>query len=1434
MADKKHIIRSQGNIDLTGTSVNQIGDTIITSTNELRVNDDQIIINADQTYNSSTLVFRKNGSGDGSIAWDGAAHTVSGNFVATGTISGSISSGSISGLNTDNLSEGSTNLYYTDARVRAAISENSTQLSYNNSTGVLTFTQGNTDTVAEGSSNLYYTTARANADFDTRLATKDTADLTEGSNLYHTTARARSSISATHSGDGSLTYNSGTGVITSVGASASEVQAHLSAGTGLTYSSGAFSITDTAVTGTNYGSATAIPTFTVNAQGQLTAAANENIAIPHTQITDFTTAVEATLSVTDTGGDGSLSYNNTSGVFTYTGPSASEVRAHITGGDGIDFASGVVDVDSTVVRTSGTQSIAGAKTFSTSVVVPALTMPSSSGGNYVAGDNSTKAASTAYVETAITSLIDGAPGTLNTLNELAAALNDDASAGTQITTNTNDITALKAIDLTAGAGLTGGGNLTANRTFTIGAGNYITVNADDIDVDATTTNTASKVVARDGSGNFAAGTITATSFSGPLTTTQWDIGDDIIPKISNEGNIGSSTKYVNDVYTNDGFIKTVHGNSISIVGITPGDPNTGGLSLKNTNLDIFSNAATVGGTQIGFYDSSEINNANYGSTSATQILGNDSTLKAYSGGALQYQFNLDSTQANSAVTFTNARGITSSPVLSLTQNGLTTVQNLRLLDSTPAEGKTQVDPAQSSGTIATARAAGTLDGMIFYDGVNIKGIAQGQLVNLTTVNPFSLGNASSGVETSTRKNLMEKEATGNLHLIRNLAVGTGLGIADAANVVTVSFTGDTDDVTEGSTNLYYTDARSRAALSSSGGVTYNSGTGAIGWNGTTDNVTEGSNQYYTNARARSAISVSGTALSYDSATGILSLTEDGDIQGVTAGDGLSGGGTSGTLNIDVDSTVVRTSGSQTIAGAKTFSSSTTFNDSIVGPSSAVLFNASGKLQSATLSSLSTADLSEGVNLYYTQVRADARVDAGFTAKSTSDLSEGSNLYYTDARSRAAVSATNGTAGYVEGTGVFSIPSTTAHISEGTNLYYTNARADARIAAASTSDLSEGTNLYYTNARVDTHINQSTASTGEVLSWNGSDYDWIPSDSGPTGLQGLQGPQGTKGDTGQKGAQGLQGPQGITGDKGNTGNTGSQGAQGAQGATGPTGGTGDKGAQGAQGLQGVTGDKGNTGNTGSQGAQGATGATGPQGGQGDKGSTGAQGGQGTKGDTGAQGGTGATGPQGAQGAQGPQGAQGQKGQTGAQGAQGGQGATGPSGNPFPGGTFTGDITTKNIIATGPTGTYDIGSSSVKFDNMYANTFNGTATSAQYADLAEKYIPDADYESGTVLEFNGDKEVTQTTEANSTRIAGVVSTNPAYLMNSESDGVAIALRGRVPCKVIGTVQKGDVLISSDIPGYAMVSASPHTVSASQIVGKALESKTDSAHGIIEVVI
>ena len=86
----------------------------------------------------------------------------------------------------------------------------------------------------------------------------------------------------------------------------------------------------------------------------------------------------------------------------------------------------------------------------------------------------------------------------------------------------------------------------------------------------------------------------------------------------------------------------------------------------------------------------------------------------------------------------------------------------------------------------------------------------------------------------------------------------------------------------------------------------------------------------------------------------------------------------------------------------------------------------------------------------------------------------------------------------------------------------------------------------------------------------------------------------------------------------------------------------------------------------------------------------------------------------------------------------------------------------------------------------------------------------------------------------KVVGVVSTDPAYLMNSQANGVAVALRGRVPCKVVGNVNKGDVLVTSDIPGYAMVGAMAHSLSPLQIVGRALESKTDAQPGIIEIIV
>ena len=150
----------------------------------------------------------------------------------------------------------------------------------------------------------------------------------------------------------------------------------------------------------------------------------------------------------------------------------------------------------------------------------------------------------------------------------------------------------------------------------------------------------------------------------------------------------------------------------------------------------------------------------------------------------------------------------------------------------------------------------------------------------------------------------------------------------------------------------------------------------------------------------------------------------------------------------------------------------------------------------------------------------------------------------------------------------------------------------------------------------------------------------------------------------------------------------------------------------------------------------------------------------------------------------------------------------------------------IANGGTTGVGNIGASGATFNTVFAKS-----TTAQYADLAENYIADKNYDPGTVVEFGGEFEVTES-NLNSTRVAGIVSTNPAYLMNSEALGnfiLPVALAGRVPCKVIGPVQKGDLLVASD-NGYAIASAAPVVGS---VVGKALENLEDSI-GTIEVVV
>jgi hypothetical protein len=118
---------------------------------------------------------------------------------------------------------------------------------------------------------------------------------------------------------------------------------------------------------------------------------------------------------------------------------------------------------------------------------------------------------------------------------------------------------------------------------------------------------------------------------------------------------------------------------------------------------------------------------------------------------------------------------------------------------------------------------------------------------------------------------------------------------------------------------------------------------------------------------------------------------------------------------------------------------------------------------------------------------------------------------------------------------------------------------------------------------------------------------------------------------------------------------------------------------------------------------------------------------------------------------------------------------------------------------------LGLSTNRWNTVYATVFNGVATEALYADLAENYLGDDQYEPGTVVVFGGTEEITITSLKGDKRVAGVVTTNPAHLMNSHLKGehvTGIALQGRVPCKVLGRVQKGDLLVTSSIPGYAIV--------------------------------
>ena len=159
--------------------------------------------------------------------------------------------------------------------------------------------------------------------------------------------------------------------------------------------------------------------------------------------------------------------------------------------------------------------------------------------------------------------------------------------------------------------------------------------------------------------------------------------------------------------------------------------------------------------------------------------------------------------------------------------------------------------------------------------------------------------------------------------------------------------------------------------------------------------------------------------------------------------------------------------------------------------------------------------------------------------------------------------------------------------------------------------------------------------------------------------------------------------------------------------------------------------------------------------------------------------------------------------------------------------TGNVSCGNIVNTNANGVGNIGSTGTRFNQVFA-----LASSAQYADLAEKYTADATYATGTVVAFGGAEEVTISAVDSDRRVAGVISALPSFRMNDglQSEHTAmVALTGRVPTLVTGTVRKGDMMVSAGA-GRARAEANP---AIGTVIGKALEDH-DGADGVIEVVV
>ena len=167
----------------------------------------------------------------------------------------------------------------------------------------------------------------------------------------------------------------------------------------------------------------------------------------------------------------------------------------------------------------------------------------------------------------------------------------------------------------------------------------------------------------------------------------------------------------------------------------------------------------------------------------------------------------------------------------------------------------------------------------------------------------------------------------------------------------------------------------------------------------------------------------------------------------------------------------------------------------------------------------------------------------------------------------------------------------------------------------------------------------------------------------------------------------------------------------------------------------------------------------------------------------------------------------------------------------GGAWTAMVSTHNTGVEAPNDDFTLA-------DMRCNVIHATATSANYADIAERFAADAPMAEGAVVMLGGTQEITETVEDKSNRVFGVVSSRPAYMMNAAAGNNEshpfVAMTGRTPVRVIGTVNKGDRLVSSSTKGTARAVADAEEINPFHVIGRALEDKFDDGIGMVNCVV